>query len=139
MKKILIHILIYGISLVISLYFGGIHIAEESITPLLLIPATIFMALVWRGRDTPNTMNIPESSDVILTYEEKRTMLFASSETLYASIPLQLPLIFTWPPLPKILFSLLVFVFAIGIGFHLGRRKIRAAVYARMNPQDKEE
>lgn len=133
MKKFLIYILIYGISLAVSLRIGGLYISEASLTPLFMIAGTVFMAIVWRHDDTPNTMNIPESSDVTLTYEEKRTMLLASSNTLYASVPLQLLLIFTWHPLPKTLFSVLVFIFGISIGLHLGRRKIRSSVYERMN------
>lgn len=139
MKKIVIYILLYGISLAASVYFGGIHIAEESLTPLFMAAGSIFMILIFRNQDAPDTMNYPESNDVILSYEEKRTMLLSSAKTLSASVPLELLLIFTWHPIPKTLFSILVFVLSWSIGLHLGRRKIRAAVYARMNPQDKEE
>ena len=133
MKRFLTHILIYGISLALSLKLGGIYIGKASLTPLFMIAAAVFMALIWRSHDTPDTINIPESSDVTLTDEEKRTMLAASSNTLYASVPLQILLIFTWHSVLKSLFSVLVFFFGITIGLHLGRRKIRSSVYERMN------
>lgn len=133
MKRFLTYILIYGISLALSLKLGGIYIGKASLTPLFMIASTVLMALIWRSEDAPNTVNIPESSGVILTDEEKQTMLFASSNTLYASVPLQLLLIFTWNPALKTLFSVLVFFFGITIGLHLGRRKIRSSVYERMN------
>lgn len=133
MKRVLTRILIYGISLALSLKLGGIYIGKASLTPLFMIGAAVFMALIWRSEDTPNTINTVESSDVTLTEEEKRTMLFASSNTLYASVPLQILLIFTWQPVLKSLFSVLVFFFGISIGLHLGKRKIRSSVYERMN------
>lgn len=138
MKTILLYIMIYGISLAVSLTVGGVYIGEASLTPFFMAIGTVFMALVWRAQETPDTMNYPESNDVKLTYEEKRTMLLASSKTLYASLPLQLLLIFTWHPFLKTLFSIVGFLFGIGIGFHIGRRKIRGAVYARMNRKNNE-
>ncbi|MBE6599439.1 MAG: hypothetical protein E7638_08365 [Ruminococcaceae bacterium] len=133
MKRFLTYILIYGISLALSLKLGGIYIGKASLTPLFMIGAAVFMALLWRSHDAPDTINIAESSDVTLTDEEERTMLFAASKTLYASVPLQILLIFTWHPVLKSFFSVLVFFFGITIGLHLGRRKIRSSVYERMN------
>ena len=91
MKRFLIHILIYGISLALSLKLGGICIDKASLTPLCMIVPSIIMALLWRGNDMP----VNTSGDVTLTEEERRTMLLAASNTLYASVPLQILLIFT--------------------------------------------
>lgn len=129
MKRFLIHILIYGISLALSLKLGGICIDKASLTPLCMIVPSIIMALLWRGNDMP----VNTSGDVTLTEEERRTMLLAASNTLYASVPLQILLIFTWYPLLKIFFAVLVFVFSIGIGMHIGKRMILSSVYDRMN------
>jgi len=85
--------------------------------------------LLWRGNDMP----VNTSGDVTLTEEERRTMLLAASNTLYASVPLQILLTFTWYPFLKTLFAVLVFVFSIGIGMHIGKRMILSSVYDRMN------
>jgi len=129
MKRFLIHILIYGISLALSLKFGGIYIGKASLAPLCMIVPSIIMALLWRGNDMP----VNTSGDVTLTEEERRTMLLAASNTLYASVPLQILLTFTWYPFLKTLFAVLVFVFSIGIGMHIGKRMILSSVYDRMN------
>ena len=139
MKKFLLYTLIYGISLVLSLKIGGVYLSEASFTPLFMSIGSVIMILIFHSQDAPDTMNHPESNDVILTYEEKRTMLLSSAKTLSASIPLEILLIFTWHSIPKTLFSILVFILGWGLGLYLGRRKIHDSVHARMHMQDKDE
>ena len=139
MKKFLLYTLIYGISLVLSLKIGGVYLSEASFTPLFMTIGSVIMILIFHSQDAPDTMNYPESNDVILTYEEKRTMLLSSAKTLSASVPLEILLIFTWHSIPKTLFSILVFILGWGIGLYLGRRKIHDSVHTRMHMQDKEE
>lgn len=131
-------VVIYVLAVVLTVLYGGLHISEISIIPIAFAAATVWMAFVWHLDEAPDTANMFDYNDVTLTYGEKRTMFLVCAKVLGLSLPLQLMLIFTWSDLPKGFFSIFIFFAAIIIGFHLGRRKIRDKVYARMDEQKRD-